>query len=90
MLTGRVKLVTADGVRGFQADIRGRVAATDGRLTRLDLVAHGQYHGQGRYTRGAPPGTFPFAVAVRLIEPRHAADRVVPGAARGSVAGYLR
>lgn len=88
-LTGHVDLRTADGARGFRAELFGRVESRDGTLTRFDLVADGLFHGEGRYTRGAPEGEFPFAVSIRLLEPESAADRVVPGAARGNVAGYL-
>ena len=66
------------------------MGSRDGTLTRLDLVAHGHYRGHGRYTRGAPEGRFPFAVAVRLLDGKRPIDRIVPGAARNNVTGYLR
>lgn len=89
-LSGTIKILSTDGSRGYEAEVRGRVESKNGELIRFDLVTMGNYHGHGRYTRGAPPGKFPFAVAVRLIEPKHAADRVVPGGGRGNVKGYLR
>ena len=38
-------------------------------LTRFDLVARGTFHGEGRYTRGAPPEPFPLAVSFTLAAP---------------------
>lgn len=89
-ITGTVELRSRDGARRYRAEVRGEVASEEGRLTRFDLVALGRFEGEGRYTRGAPPGEFPFAVAIRLVESRRAVDLVVPGAARGGIAGYLK
>ena len=89
-LLGRVELQTADAKRAFAADVYGVVESKDGKLSRFDVVAKGLYRGEGRYTRGSPPGEFPFAVSLRLIEPNSASDRVIPGAARGNVRGYLK
>lgn len=89
-LSGRVVLRSKDGSREYVAELYGRVNANDDALTRFDLVACGPYEGEGRYTRGAPPGKFPFAAAFRLADPENAADRVVPGAARNNISGYLK
>ena len=88
-LLGRVKLQTADAKQAFAADVYGVVESKDGKLSRFDVVVKGAYRGEGRYTHGAPPGDFPFAVSLRLIEPNSAFDRVIPGAARGNVRRYL-
>jgi hypothetical protein len=89
-LHGMVKLRSADGAREYGADLFGQLVTKDGKLTRFDLVASGKFQGEGRYTRGAPPGKYPFAVSFRLTVPTCAADRVIPGGARGNLAGYLR
>jgi hypothetical protein len=89
-LRGSVLLETKKGDRGYRADLYGVVTADGGKVTRLDLVAQGEYWGEGTYTRGAPPGRFPFTVAFRLAAGSSAADRVLPGAARGNLKGYLR
>lgn len=89
-ITGRVRLETDDGRRGYEADLLGFVEVKDGKVTRLDMVVKGQFRGEGTYTRGAPDGKFPFAVTFRLSPMSCAADRVLPGAARGSLDVYLR
>ncbi|HYT93634.1 MAG TPA: hypothetical protein VEL76_33255 [Gemmataceae bacterium] len=89
-LSGSVHLETKAGNRGYQADLLGVVEVNAGRVTRLDLVAKGAYWGEGNFTRGAPPGRFPFAVAFTLSPGTSAADRVLPGAARSNLKGYLR
>lgn len=89
-LQGRVELRSADNAREYVTELLGHMKTdSQGELTRFDLVALGQFEGEGRYTRGAPPGKYPFAVAFRLIEPACAADRVIPGGARHNLAGYL-
>jgi hypothetical protein len=89
-LEGRVVLRTDDGAREFVAELLGHLEFDDGKLTRFDLVASGEFQGEGRYTRGAPPGRYPFAVAFRLTDPTCAADRVIPGGARNNLGGYLK
>jgi hypothetical protein len=89
-LSGSVHLETKAGNRGYQAEVLGFVEVKDGRVTRFDLVARGRFWGEGTFTRGAPPGRFPFAVAFTLSPGTCAADRVLPGAARGNLKGYLR
>lgn len=88
-LTGSVHLETKAGDRGFDARFFGIVAADDGKVARFDLVAKGEFWGEGTFSRGAPKGRFPFAVAFRLTEEE--SERVIPpGGARGNVKGYLR
>jgi len=89
-LSGTVHLETKPGDRGYRAKLLGVVKVECGKVTRLDVVALGEYWGEGTFTRGAPPGKFPFAVAFTLSPGTSAADRVLPGAARGNLRGYLR
>jgi hypothetical protein len=89
-LSGSVHLETKAGDRGYRAALLGVVEVSGGRVTRLDLVAKGAFWGEGTFTRGAPPGRFPLAVAFTLCPGASAADRVLPGAARGNLRGYLR
>lgn len=89
-VTGTVHLESRDGKRGFQAAVLGFVAVKEGKVARFDLLARGDYWGEGTFTRGAPSGRFPFAVAFALAEGTSVVDRVVPGAARGNVKNYLK
>jgi hypothetical protein len=88
-IAGRVKLETASGDRGFDGEIRGVVEVKDGAITRFDLVAKGEFWGEGRYTPNAPEGRFPFAVSIRLADAKDAARAVPPQGAR-DVSDYLR
>src|SRR5262249_40663981 len=88
-LTGRVHLETKDGSRGYQADLLGFVQAKDGKVTRFDIVANGQFWGHGKYTPGAPKGRFPLAISFRLGETTDPLYHLVPDAGR-CYAGYLR
>jgi hypothetical protein len=89
-LTGRVHLETARGDRGYEADLYGVVETKDGRVTRFDLVAKGDFWGQGPFTGGAPKGRFPLAVSFALADGSEAADQIPPQGARGWVPGYLQ
>ena len=89
-ITGRVRLASADGARSYEAQLRGFVEAEHGEVTRFDLVALGGYEGEGRYTRGAPKGKFPFAVSFTLADGDDVADAVPPQGSRGWLKGYLR
>jgi hypothetical protein len=79
-LAGAVHLETRDGKKGFEAALLGIVEAKDGRLSRFDVVVKGDYRGEGTYSRGAPKGKFPFAVAFRISPGTGAADPAPPGA----------
>jgi hypothetical protein len=89
-LTGTVHLETASGDRGYQADLYGVVETKDGRVVRLDMVAKGQFWGEGRFTRRGPKGKFPLAVSFTLADGSDVADRIPPQGSRGWVPGYLR
>ena len=89
-LKGKIVLRTEDSKRGYEAALHGIIETTRGKVTRFDLVALGKFHGEGRYTRGAPPGRFPLAVSFELADGSDVADRVPPQGSRGWVAGYLR
>ena len=90
VLTGRVELRTADGKRGYQAELRGRLAVAGKSVTGFQLVALGKFFGEGRYTRNAPKGRFPLAVTFELADGSDIADTVAPQGARGWLAGYLK
>jgi hypothetical protein len=89
-LHGSVSLATKDGKRGFEAHVLGYVKVEKGRITRFDLVADGMFWGEGRYTRQAPVGRFPFAVSFTLADGSDVADAIPPQGSRGWVGGYLR
>lgn len=89
-LTGKVSLATDGRDRGYEADLRGTVAVENGKVVRLDLVARGEFWGEGPFTRGAPKGRFPLAIAFTLADGQDAADRIPPQASRGWVQGYIR
>ena len=89
-LSGSVHLETASGERGYKASLLGQVETKNGRITRFDLVARGEYWGEGTYTRGAPKGRFPLAASFTLADGSDIADGVPPQGSRGWVRGYLR
>ena len=90
VLTGSVRLETEDGTRGYEASLRGRVLAQSGRVKQFELVALGEFFGEGTYTRNAPEGRFPFAVTFQLADGNDLADDLAPQGARGWIDGYLR
>jgi hypothetical protein len=89
-LTGTVNLKTKAGDRGFDAQLLGVVEVKDGAVTRFDVVVKGEFWGEGSFSRGAPKGRFPFAVAFTLSDGQGNERRIPPGAARGNLKGYLR
>jgi hypothetical protein len=89
-LTGRVRLARADDSSGYEADIRGVVEGKDGRLTRFDLVAHGDYWGAGRYTRQPPEGRFPLGISFRLGDPDNPLDQIRPQGAKSWWQNYVK
>jgi hypothetical protein len=89
-LSGAVRLATRSGERGFDAGLLGFVEASDGKVTRFDVVVKGEFWGEGTYSRGAPPGKFPFAVAFTLSDGAGNESKIPPGGARGNLKGYLR
>ncbi len=87
---GSVHLETKNADRGYHADFWGIVESKDGKATRFDLLAKGEFWGEGSFTRGAPKGRFPFAAAFAMIEGDCATNKVPPQAARGNVKAYLK
>ena len=63
---GRAQLLSEDGTRGYEAELLMRLVREGDRLRELELVALGAYHGEGRWTQGAPPGEFELGVLVRV------------------------
>jgi hypothetical protein len=88
-LEGSVHLETKTGDRGYRAQLLGLVEAKDGKVVRCDAVAKGLFWGEGPFSRGAPKGKFPFAVALTLAGGKGETPEVPPGGARGSLKGYL-
>jgi hypothetical protein len=90
-LTGTVRMESRSADRGYRADLFGVLEVKDGQVVRLDLLARGEFWGEGTFTRGAPKGKFPLAVAFSLSDGKDAADQIPPQAARGGgLKGYLQ
>ncbi len=89
-LSGVVQLATGSGDRGYDAQLRGLVEVRENAVVRMDIVALGPFWGEGRFTRGAPRGKFPLAIAFTLADGRDVADRIPPQGSRGWLPGYLR
>lgn len=89
-LVGSVLLETDDGSRGYQASLRGKLTIVGGVVSVFELVALGEFYGEGMYTRNAPEGKFPLAVAFQLADGTDVADAVAPQGARGWLDGYLK
>lgn len=90
ILTGKVKLKTKSGDRGYECNLYGHIATKDSKVTRFDLVARGEFWGEGPFTRNAPKGRFPLAVAFSLADGSDVADGIPPQASRGWVPGYIK
>ena len=90
VLTGHVELSTRQGDRTFSASIRGHVQVQNDQVVRFDVVATGDFEGEGRYTGGAPKGKFPLAVSFELADGTDVADRIPPQGSRGWLRGYLK
>jgi len=89
-LRATVHLQTTNGERGYEAQLFGRVEIKNGKVTRLDLVAKGTFWGEGTYTRRAPKGRFPLAIAFTLADGKDAADSIPPQGSRGWLPGYIK
>ncbi|SVC18168.1 uncharacterized protein METZ01_LOCUS271022, partial [marine metagenome] len=89
-LRGTAHLRTAKGDRGFEAELMGRIETKAGKVTRLDVVAKGEFWGEGTYTRNAPKGSFPLAIAFTLADGKDNADTIPPQGSRGWLPGYMR
>lgn len=88
-LRGAVSLSTADGKRSYDAEVLGYVESSGGRVTRMDLVVRGLFEGRGEYTKGPPPGKFPFAISFTIADGSETADAIPPQGSRGWVEGYF-
>ena len=89
-LTGTAYLETSDGKRGYEVELLGEVETADGQVTRFDVVALGDFWGEGRYTGKAPEGKFPLGISFTLADGSDIADAVPPQGSRGWVQGYIR
>lgn len=89
-LRGSVRLATADGKRGFDAEMYGEIQVEGTTVRRWDLIVRGEFWGEGPFTRGAPAGRFPLAIAFSLADGSDTADAIPPQASRGWLQGYLR
>lgn len=87
---GKAHLRSRKSDREFQCELLGRIATKDGQVTRFDVVAKGGFRGEGRYTKRAPKGTFPLAIAFTLADMRDIADKIPPQGSRGWVDGYMK
>jgi hypothetical protein len=88
-LAGVVHLASRRGDRGYDAELKGIVEVKDGAVVRFDMVALGEFLGEGAYTRGAPKGKFPLAISFSLADGSDTADLVPPQGSRGWLEGYL-
>ena len=89
-LRATIHLATKSGARAYRAELLGFVESKDGKITRFDIVSHGDFQGHGPYTSNAPKGWFPFAVAFTMADMKDVADRIPPQGSRGWIAGYLK
>jgi hypothetical protein len=73
----------AEAKRGFDAKLFGYLSfdRTKEEFDRFDIVAEGNFWGEGTYTRGARPGRKPFGVAIELAGDKPT-DRIPPQFAR--------
>ena len=89
-LTGAIELRTKSNDRAFKASVVGRINIKNDKVTRFDLVFKGRFRGEGRYTRNAPKGEFPIAMAFELADGSDPADTIPPQGSRGWLDGYIR
>ena len=88
-LTGEIRLESKDKRRGYDAEVIGFVHFQQNQLTKFDVVIKGQFWGEGRYTKGAPKGKFPLAIAFRQADMTNVSDQVAPQGTKGWIDGYL-
>ncbi len=88
-LSGVAHLATGRGDRGYEAELKGVVEVKDNAVVRFDMVALGEFWGEGSFTRGAPKGRFPLAISFTLADGTDVADRIPPQGSRGWLRGYL-
>ena len=88
-VSGKAKLSTESGDRTFDAQLSGTVETDGEKVTSFDLVAQGDFKGEGRYTRDAPKGKFLLAILFTLADGSDIADKISPQGSRGWLEGYL-
>ena len=89
-ILGTVKIETEGGKRGYEADLYGHISFEDDEITRFNLVALGEFWGQGRFTGRAPKGKFPLAITFRIDESGTADRHAIPHGAKGWLDGYYQ
>lgn len=87
-LTGSAKIESKRS--GYEVMLRGVVKVKNDRVEQFDMVAKGLYYGDGPYTKNAPKGKFPLAVAFRLADGKDVADPVAPQGTKGWKDQYLK
>ena len=91
VLTGTAHLETANGDRGYKAELRGYVEVRDGKLTKFNLVSRGEAWGYSGCTEAAhPKDKFMLAVAFRIAPGTDEADKVMPQGAKSWFPDYMR
>ena len=88
-ISGNVRLARPNGSSGYEANLLGKLAFTNKRLTQFDVVAIGDYWGAGRYTRTPPKGRFPVGVSFRIPAKPSAYDLIPPQGTKGWMDPYL-
>lgn len=83
VIAGDFEIATKDGKRGFKGSVYGQLEADEKKLKRMDFVAKGDFWGEGQYTRRAPKGEFPIAMAFRIADGSDPADKVNPQGVKG-------
>ncbi|MEM7397056.1 MAG: hypothetical protein AAF492_32425 [Verrucomicrobiota bacterium] len=89
-IEGTAHLETQNNQRGYKAELLGVIETARGKVTRFDLVAKGDFWGEGTYTRNAPKGKFPLAISFTLADGSDVADGIPPQGSRGWVQGYIK
>ena len=89
-IQGIVHLETKSGKRGFTAQILGVAKVEQGTITQFDLVAKGDFWGEGPYTGRGPKGKFPLAIAFRIADGSDPADTIAPHGTKGWLEGYYQ
>lgn len=89
VIRGHAELSTASGNRSYSVELLGELQTEKENVVVWNMVASGQYFGDGKYTRGAPPGKFPLAISFTLADGKDMADAIPPQGSRGWVKGYL-
>ncbi|MCR9116062.1 MAG: hypothetical protein NXI22_03830 [bacterium] len=88
VITGSASLRTAKGDRSYDVEFRGVIETKNKQIVRFDMVALGDFFGQGRYTGNAPEGKFPLGISFSLADGSDTADSVPPQGTAGWERGY--